>query len=235
MATPIGRDVERLRELEEILKDPATVLHMDNASVQAVIDGCIVRLRRLRMGGRSSSLVGLSVVLWNVHDRDPQLAIDVEDCLALAFRVALDPSYVQSEWAVVLAGVLIARYARRLSAASREEVIGQCRLLLRDLEGRRDLASPIRRAASALLEAWDTGFPDGLNPVVHSCLEEWPETAAVSAMPQEKLIEIVTTMNRSLPAWLSDRERRLYRLHLEREGRWGVLERVSLGISDPVG
>lgn len=79
-----------------------------------------------------------------------------------------------------------------------------------------------------LLEAWDMGFPEGMNPVAKACLRGWPETETIAAMPNERLDELMDHLNAILPARASQRELRIYRLGLERQGLWGLLDNVSL-------
>ncbi len=137
---------------------------------------------------------------------------------------------MQPEWAIVLVGVLLARYRGGFpgNAEDREELLRQCRLDLRFLEQSSAATGPVQHAAARLFECWDAGFQEGLDPVIQAGLAAWPDSSSVSNIPPERLDEIITKMNESLPASLTDRERRLYRLHLERKGVWGMLDRVSL-------
>ena len=120
MLTAIDWDVKMFAILEVINKDHQRICKMGNYN--ATLDLCMCRLNNLRMGGRSSSLIAMSVMLWSVHDRGCDVKVDVERFLALAFRIAVDPSFVQPEWAVVLAGVMIARYLNRLPEQLKKEV-----------------------------------------------------------------------------------------------------------------
>jgi hypothetical protein len=180
------------------------------------------------MGGRSASLIALCVILWRIDHKRRGVRLDVEALLSVAFRIALDPSFIFPEWAVVLAGVLLARHTERLSPDSRDEVVRQCMLLLRDLEGRPSVSRAVRIAAGALRQEWDCGFRIGLDPVVRCCLREWPDTANARNISPSALDEIVRAMNEVLPGAFTERERRLYRLNLERQGEWAVLGRVRL-------
>lgn len=224
----VERDMQSLRELQSLLGHPETIASMDDASVNAMIDRWLLPLRRTRIGGRSWALVALTVVLWRVRDRRESVRFNVEENLAFAFRMSVDPSLLFPEWAVVLAGVLIARYVDRMPKDAQEEVLTQCRLLLQHLERNHSLQIAVRNAAMTLLDAWDMGFPEGMNPVVKACLRAWPDTETIAAMPAQRLDELVDHLNAMLPARFSQRELRIYRLGLERRGLWSLLENASL-------
>jgi hypothetical protein len=100
----VERDVQSLRELQSLLGHPEAIASMDDASVNALIDRWLVPLRRTRIGGRSWALVALTVVLWRVRDRREGVCFNVEENLAFAFRMSVDPSLLFPEWAVVLTG-----------------------------------------------------------------------------------------------------------------------------------
>jgi hypothetical protein len=227
MKTAIGRDVEMFELLEVIIKSPQQICEMDNYEVNAILDLCMYRLNKLRMGGRSSSLVAMSVVLWSIHDRGCDVKVDVERFLALAFRIAMDPSFVQPEWAVVLAGVMIARYLNRLPEGPKEEVEKQCKRLLCYLEGDEQGNEVVRDAARGLIQSWDKNFPDGLNPVVKACLDGWADRLSVK-ITDEELEKKMDEMSKSLPANMKDEDRKLYREYLERKGKWQILEGICL-------
>lgn len=224
---PISRDVTRFRELASIIQNPASLTAANDSSIQRLVNGCISRLSALRMGGRSASIVGLSVVLWTQHRRGG-IRLDVEKTLSLCFKIARDPSYIQPEWAVVLAGTIIARYSDRLEQGRREEVLDQCRAQLKLLEADAAHGSSVCMAARSLVEAWKSNFKFGLNSVVQSCLEGWPSTADVQSVADIELNEIIRVMNKTLPSMLTERDRSLYRLYLERKGEWRLLELITL-------
>jgi hypothetical protein len=171
-------------------------------------------------------LIGLSIILWNIHNR-LTIDFDVEELLNLAFRVTLDPSFAQPEWGVVLMGILLARYRDRFPSDSRAEIVEQCRKLLRVLEDHSMVANVVRRAASTLCEVMNVDFVDGLDPVVECCLCKLPDTSRISSMPPERLNELIDVMNGCIPTLLNNRERRIYRLYLERKVR-GEPSRVYL-------
>jgi len=227
MTSPIKEDELVLGRLEEILRNPADVSQMAKNEIDSIVRFCMRRLNRFRMGGRSSCLVGLSIVLWHSHDHADTEEIDVEECLTLAFRITLDPTFVQPEWGVVLAGVIIARYLDGLPAELKKEIGKQSRLVLRHLESR-SANKAVRSAASALLMAWDGSFPKGLNPVIKAGLEAWPQTTAGSEIANDRIERLMEELSEVLPAEILERERLLYRLNLERQGKWQLFEAVSL-------
>ena len=226
MPTPIENHEKWSRRFELVLSNPSKIAEMDNSKVGETVETCVGRLRRVRMGGRSTPLYVLAILLWHAHDRSPRIQVDVEELLALALRISLDPSFVQPEWAIVLLGVLIARYEG--DHKDREEVFRQCRLNLRYLERSSTATIPVRRAAARLLECWDATFQEGLDPVIQAGRAAWPESSSISNIQPDRLEEMITEMNEILPASLTDRERRLYRLHFERNGIWDMLGRISL-------
>lgn len=228
MTTAIGRDMEMFELLEAIIKSPQHICEMDNYELNAILDLCMYRLNKLRMGGRSSSLIAMSVMLWSVHDRGCDVKVDVERFLALAFRIAVDPSFVQPEWAVVLAGVMIAKYLNRLPEKLKKEVEKQCKRLLRYLEGHEHGNKVVRDATRALIRSWDKNFPDGLNIVVKACLDGWADRLRVKTTDNEELKKKMDEMSESLPASMKDEDRKLYRAYLEQEGKWRILEDICL-------
>jgi hypothetical protein len=229
MSTGIDADKQMFQRLKSIISSPQDAREMDAASVNGAVDFCLDRLRRLRMGGRSSALIAMSVLLWEARKRKTNIALDVEECLSLAFRVALDPSFVQAEWAIVLSGVLIEGYLGNLPPESQAEIIRQCRLMLQHIESSPGTVSVVRDAARFLLSAWDAHFPRGLDPVVRICCAGWSGTSSVAAISGARLKELMDQMSCRLPASMSDRERSLYRLYLERAGDWQLLGNVFLG------
>lgn len=226
MKEPIKRDTERIQELNALLQDPHTVSQMDEETACNTVRDCVAHLRHLRMGGRSSSLIGLCVVLWN---RPPhELLLDVEELLALAFHIAGDGSYVQPEWAVVMAGVLIAKYSDRIPDEARNEVHGQCRLLLEHLKQAVGVSPAVRASAAALLGSWDEGFSRGVDDVVRSGLGAWPDTTDVSAVNDREFEEVIAGINKTLPISMSEKQRKFYRLFLDRRGLWQQFQTILL-------
>ncbi|MEK7992738.1 MAG: hypothetical protein AAB403_02930 [Planctomycetota bacterium] len=228
MATPIERDEEWEKRFAEILRNPSVVDSMNDSAVATVVEECVGRLSRLRMGGRSTPLYALSIVLWKSHNRSLESAFDVEELLATAFRICLDPSFVRPEWGVVLTSVVIARYLERLPAGECSEIVGQCRMNLRFLESSSTVVTAVQQSARVLLACWDAEFPSGLEPVLAACRENWPTSSSVSDVSSGRLREIMDEMNAVLPGLLTERERSLYRLHMERSGNWEALEKASL-------
>lgn len=228
MTTPIRTDEETIERLEVIFKNPESVCQMDDDELGSAIAFCINRLHRFRMGGRSTCLIALSILLWHVHERANAVKINVEECLTLTFRTALDPTFIQPEWGIVLAGVILARYLDRLPEESKKETDRQARLILRHLEARACTPKSVKSAASALLQAWDTSFPYGLDSVVKATLETWPPTTSVSNISDDKLGYLMDELSGILPAEITERERMLYKLNLERKGKWQLFQAVSL-------
>lgn len=224
---PIPRDIARYRELAPFIEDPKKLEAASEASLQRLIDGCISRLEAVQMGGRSASLVGLSVILW-VVSRRRRVTFPVVKLLSLCLKIAKDPSFIQPEWAVVLAGVLIARYPSDIVLGAREEIVNQSRQQLRDIRDDPALPKPVHMAATSLLEEWDLKFKSGLDPVVQCCLRGWPDTTSVRSISQTELNEIIQIMNETLPGSLSDKDRIFYRLNLERNGDWKLLESIRM-------
>lgn len=214
-------------QLSAIVKNPRMIDEMDDASLDFAIHDCLKELNRLRMGGRSTSLQMLVVLLWNTPRRKIQLAI--EACLALAFRLAGDPSFAQPEWGIVLAGVLIARYMGGcLPTGTETEIASQCKLLLAYFESTLGVSPAVQKAAAFLTECWVTGFPNGINPVLKACLAAWPETAATAGTSDSELKDQTNLMFATLPACMTEGDRRIFRLFLEKEGKWNILDMISL-------
>lgn len=231
MDTPIEQDVYWYKKFEDILRNQQHSINgMDDTTVTATASECLRQLQHLRMGGRSAPLYVLAILLWHAHDRWPRIPFDVEERLSLAFRISLDPSFVQPEWGIVLMGVLINRYAKRLPTENdvKDEVLCQCRQNLGHLAECSAATNVVQGATAKLLECWSGDFPKGVDPVRHICLESWPDTSDIQDFPKDKLDEIIREMNEKLPATLTEDDRRHYRLHLERKGIWSTLESVSL-------
>ncbi len=225
MSLPIERDVQTLRKVESLLCNPDSLRLWSDKEIDALFQILVGRLNRVRMGGRSASLIALCVLLWN--RQSTLFRFDVEALLALSLRIPADRSFVFPEWGIVLTGALVARFSEQLPADEKPETLGQIRLLLKDFESNGQATNAVRDAAHALLEVWDAGFPNGLNPVIHACRQGWPDTSRVREISVDTLKEITGKMNASLPAWLTERDRSMYRLYLERQGEWQVLERLN--------
>jgi hypothetical protein len=182
------------------------------------------------MGGRSAALVCLSVMLWQMHDREDDISLgdlDVEGLSAMAFQSAGEPSYIQPEWGIGLVGVLIARHSRRLSSAAKAEVFKQSRLLLEYLSENSPNPS-VRSSSRTLLEVWKANFRKGLDSVIQSGYREWPSSARFAKMPARDLDKKLKKVLYVLPAAYDKNDFALYRLFLERKGTWKLLQAVSL-------
>ena len=232
MVTEIERkDTSGFERFQGILRNGGVLAERDDDYVIEKIDECRQCVHRVRIGGRSMPLCTLAVILWHVNDRWPRLRFDIEEYLATAFRVSLDPSFIHPEWGVVLGGVLIARYQQYLPPDNRDETLSQFRHYLQYLQRCPTPPVPVQRAAASLLSCWDAGFPEGLDPVIRACLESWPDASGLSSIPPEKLQEDIDRLAKDFPLLrraLTDRERQLYRLHWQRKGVWSVLEGVRL-------
>jgi len=137
METSIEKDMFGYKTIEQILKSPKLAQEMSDDEVKSNIVYCIDRLNLFRMGGGSSSLIGLSILLWYSRDRKNvwgQQAGDVEELLPISFRATLDPTFIQPEWGVVLAGTIIANYFGGFSKEVKGSVFKQSRDLLKYLE-----------------------------------------------------------------------------------------------------
>lgn len=223
-----------LEKIKPMISKPQRIGSMSDEQVRQEIDWCLDRLRRLRMGGRTAPLPWMAVLLWHAHGRWPGVQFNVEESFAQAFRVSFDPSFVMPEWAIVIVGVLLARYSDKIPEHGedgkriREEVLTQSRLMLCECEGGGWATTPARLAAMSLLECWDMSFPEGLQPVVRTALDTWPRTESIARISQEKLDSLIAEMSRTLPRWMTERDRRVYRLYLERKGTWSVFESAVL-------
>jgi hypothetical protein len=231
---PTGSPTDSLKDRDErfgaamraVIRDPKILLGKEPDAINALIAFCMGRLSRFSMGGRSVPLVGLSVVLWNADD-PVALKLDLETPLANAFAIAMDPSYIWPEWGIVLAGVIICRYIPLLPEVAqgvKNELTNQCRLRLRYLCGK-DLPQPcdaVRKAAQALGEQWALGFPQGLQPVVQTCLDTWENTSGLESVTPDELQRRMGALDAIQPAWYSEEDRRFYRLGMERAGTWIV-------------
>lgn len=221
----IPRDVVQFGELAPIIRNPDAIVAASARTVQRLVDNCISRLSEVRIGGRSASIIGLSVILWHAY-RTQKVKLDVERLLSLCFTASRDPSFVQAEWALVLAGVLIARYSNRLPSERREDVLIQCQRLTEKIIKDSTLPRAVQFAGHALNDAWDANFKCGLDAVVEACLKGWPDSASVQTTPPTQLKEVIRSMSGRLPSSMNERERSLYRLYLELEGEWYLLKQV---------
>ena len=95
MPTPIENHEKWSRRFELVLSNPSKIAEMDNSKVGETVETCVGRLRRVRMGGRSTPLYVLAILLWHAHDRSPRIQVDVEELLAARVdrgqHVALNP------------------------------------------------------------------------------------------------------------------------------------------------
>lgn len=225
---PIDRDIAEFESsLHPLLKEPTSAAKLDENDFVDLLRYCVGRIRRLRMGGRSLPLFSLGVLLWH-RDSDSlaQADIDVEELLADALKICRDPSYVQPEWALVVVGALLARHASLIPDEVRDEALQQCRIMLCFLEQPGRSVEAVAMASRTLINCWDEGFSNGLQPVVDACLKAWQDPSEVRGISKGRLKELIVAMNDHLPETLSDRDRDLYRRYRELSGSWQLLERI---------
>lgn len=227
-----AKHLEMKSLLETLIHDQGLASRLESQLVNDYIGTCLGAIRRLRMGGRSTSLTVLCILLWAVHERGSEIEIDVEEVLAKAFDICRDPSYVRPEWGVVLIGVLVARYLGRLpeiegKSEQRKEIVKQCRMMLRDLD-QRGVTEPVKESAGALLNAWDAHFPRGLTPVVKAGLNSWPDIAAATDLDPETIRKYLRPLSTEIVTCdMTKRERVLYRALSEMDGKWAMLESIA--------
>jgi len=214
---------------ESVLAEPRRLEAMSDSELQALMQDAWSRVERVRMGGRSLALCALSVMLWHTHQRWSKAEVDVERRVADAFRISLDPSFMTAEWAVVVGGALVARYARYLGD-DRDEILRDYRHDVEFLCRNGVTQPPVRAAASALLGCWDEAFRSGLNSVVRASMGAWPDCGELRKLPDDAhaaAIDVAARFPGSL-GMLTEADRRLYRSFLERSGVWHHLERLDL-------
>ena len=229
MDNVIRRDDDTFKNLKALLDGTEDIGSWDDIKLKDVLSSYFGRLDRLRMGGRSSPLIALSILLWFAHDREPVVDLDVENRLNKAFQIAMDPSYLYPEWGLVLAGVLIARYLGRLPKRVQGQIEMQSRLLLEYLKSNGHASPSIPHTAGALLKALDGGFASGLDPVVKTCASGWPDTASMTEMSDTELDEAAEALSReALPGAWSVEDRILCRAFLEKKHLWKAFESISL-------
>lgn len=229
----LDRDERNMKEfLCKLVKNPETLSAWDVAAINARIEDCWDWIYRLRMGGRSAALTVLCILLWSARHRSPDVKLDVEKSIAKAFDICRDPSFIRPEWGIVLAGVLIAGYLNRLSESddnnsARQEIEKQCRMVLRNLEGYAGTTEVVRTATGVMLTEWDAGFPNGLNPVIKSCLDGWPDTAGAQGLDLGMIRDYLEPLScRILAGDMTHRERMLYKAMLELNGDWALFGRL---------
>lgn len=227
----VKRDLELAKKVKEALLNPR---NLTKKSVTTFVELCIECLERLRMGGRSTPLLALCTLLWH-RSNDIQISDrDVEKLFCTGFHIAGDPSYGYPEAGVLLVGTLLAKCSNKLPINSREDIFNQARMMLEYIEQGGSYPNSVRLTASCLLEAWDMKFENGLTDAVNVLKTLWPDTSPISSIPQEiieKEIENIELNFVRLQFSITDRQRRIYRLYLQRKGRW-LLDYLDLDNSE---
>ena len=220
---------------KEYIENPAAIVALNEDRFKEIIEECRRGIHRVRPGNRSGVLPILSMFLWYGRKRTPPPSVNVEELLADAFRIAIDPSFIKSEWALVLIGVLLARYEHDIPVEKmRDETLKQLRYNLRYLQGSPAASVAVQRAAGALLCCWDSwqdAVSKDLEPITRACLGGWPSAAGLSSIPdsvyQQQVRDVIENWGLYMGA-LTEYDRQLCRLYFERNGEWSLLERISL-------
>jgi hypothetical protein len=222
-----GRDAELAVFVRDLIEDPSRIDKLSATQIKETSLFCFGRLQAFRMGGRSAPLVGLSVLLWRAKPEHLRF-LNVDWALNIAFAIATDPSYIWPEWGVVLAGVLISKCTSLLPETTDEErvmkteLLAQAELRLIHLAGERPpTAGPsVRVTAESLIAEWKQKFLNGLQPIVEASQADWPTLVPRSTMSDTALQGEIERLDRIMPAWYDDEDRRLYRLSMERKDVW---------------
>ena len=143
MSNPIDADLMSFKKLEELSRG-STITDLNEEEMHDYLHSSIEALNRFTMGGRSTCLIALSLLLWK-GDKSyiKSSGISVEELLSMSFRIITDPSFIFPEWGAVLAGVVIAKHLDDFSEESLTDIDNQCKLLLRHLTSREDLCDAI--------------------------------------------------------------------------------------------
>jgi len=224
-----GRDAEFAAFVKALIENPSRIDELSATHIKETSLFCFGRLQAFRMGGRSAPLVGLNVLLWRAKPEDLRF-LNIDWALNIAFAIATDPSYIWPEWGVVLAGVLISKCTSLLPETTDEErpmkieLLAQAELRLTHLAGDRPPTSgpSVRVTAQTLITEWKRGFPNGLQPVVEASRADWPALDQINGMSDTTLQAEIDRLDRIMPAWYDDEDRRIYRLSMERKDSWLV-------------
>jgi len=227
MKTVTDRDIEYFNQVKALIADPGTVSRMTKQDIISWSDFCLSRVNRVRKGGRSKPLIALSVMLWRARTKWPGASDQLEAILATALRIALDPTFIQPEWGVVLTAAVLARHMGSFPKDSRDEIRRESIAVLRFLADHQKASRSVRLVAKRTLEEDASGYPNGLKPVVVTALDSWPSTRAVRSLGNDEVDRLVAAMDDKVPAMLTPYDRKVYRLKLEREGIWGEIEGIA--------
>lgn len=218
----IDRDHEQLDLLSNVIQQPESA---DPSAIRDLYRFCIRQVGHVRMGGRSASLMGLCTVLW-YYDRET-VEVDPERILAVGLRVSIDPSLVQPELGPLLVGVILNKWRSRIDEY--DEVRNTSGLFLQSIEDKVVNTSEICvNVARSVLDAMAIDFAHGLEDAVQIVKNSWPQVGVLNEMSDDVLLEKINEMSSRLPAPRSERDRRVYRLYLERSGRWEILQALHL-------
>lgn len=234
MSNTIDADLRSFKQLEGFIRDSGSITGLSEKEIHDHLHYCIEALNRFAMGGRSTCLIGLSLLLWKGNQSYIKSSeINIEKLLPLSFRITTDPSFIFPEWGVVLTGVIIAKYRYCFPEKSLEVVENQCKLLLRHLTSRLDLSDAIRVTAESLLTSWKNDFYEGLEPLVRTALLAWPDTSNCEKVTVEELEKSLSKLfKKKLATDLNLNERRAYKLLLENKGKWDSIKSIDWGISE---
>ena len=231
--TPMDRDEEKLELVKELVLDPTLLNRMSDDEWLSLIESCERNLNQITMGGRSHSLTLLSVILWNAVYRSTlveDLSGQIETFAVLGIRVAVDKSFIQPEWAIVLVGVILARWKKDLERAlgqdNCERFYNTIIAILKDYKDNHE-NSTVKRAAELLLRESNRGFTNGLRDVVTGMLKRWPASDVARSFDKKQLDKIEYELMTLISSKISDDHRSLYRMKLEDQGFWGAIEAVG--------
>ena len=219
--TPIEKDAVVLAKLKGLIAHPEGIQKLSDSEIAQLMDECEMRLGRVSMGGRSSSLKLLCVLLWSLTDRE-SLALTLRnraEALAVAgLRTVGDPSIIEPEWGIVLAGVILARWPNGLDAIARKTLID-----IVEYHASESTNAAVVSAARGLLDEISNGFKNGLSVIIDRALSDWPSTEAAESMNEVEYEQEKVILNSIVSAKLTPAQRSLYRLELQKTGMWDII------------
>lgn len=223
-------DPIRWKEIKTYVLRPKEISNFSSSSLFTEIDRCLHFLKRLRMGGRSASLVFLSLLLWHGKDRLTKEQINVEELLALGFRIAGDPSFVQPEMGLILVGILGAKYKDFVKDPEKEgeQIWLQTKLMLDYFATKESSSNPVSAVAWVLSTSWEDNREIALQEAVAIMKNRWPSTSAMKFISKERAKNIFGNMGKKLPIYNIDIDRTFYRLWFEYSGLWEIVEGFKL-------
>jgi hypothetical protein len=226
-----NRDAIEWEEIRGWVCDPSKINQMNADEVLSRIQKCVSCIERVRMGGRSASIFAISALLWYGKGKVNKQQIDVEKLMSLALHIVTDPSFVQPEMGIILAGVLVARYSDWLSDDCREEILSQTKLMLNYFATQDSYPNQVRSVAWALTTSWELDFEVGIQESISIMKSGWPETTSMQSIlgNHDRLNRLFEDMRKEeLPASVGHWGKSLYRLYFERGGLWEIIESFKL-------